>query len=249
MGRFRDALEECQLCDLSFEGDMFTWRNQSHCAEEHIRERLDRALANNSWRIHFPAVRVINGDSYHSDHRPVIITTDKPVEARCREKESRTFKFEASWLGEEKCAEAVVDAWRGAMERGTPSVHDALKEVARGLSDWSTNVLGDLEKTVKYLKIELERCRRGRVDKHQVAKEEKYRLEKLEEQIDVYWRQRAHVRWLEKGDRNTAFFHAVCAERMRRNFIGKLKKENGEWVEGEGEKKIYVKSGVTGLCT
>lgn len=45
MDRFRDALEECQLHDLGFEGDIFTWRNHNHNAEDYIRECLDRAVA------------------------------------------------------------------------------------------------------------------------------------------------------------------------------------------------------------
>jgi hypothetical protein len=42
---------------------------------------------------------------------------------------------------------------------------------------------------------------------------------------------------LQFGDRNTSFFHNACSERKRRNGIGKLKKEDGSWVEGEEEKK------------
>lgn len=83
MDRFREALEFCELRDLGFEGDIFTWRNHNHNANEYIRERLDRAVANDQWRMHFPGVRVINGDPRHSDHRPVIIMTDfSPVQGR-----------------------------------------------------------------------------------------------------------------------------------------------------------------------
>lgn len=76
MDRFRETLEHCQLYDLGFEGDVFTWRNHNHVAADYIRERLDRAVANDLWMLRFPNYRVINGDPRHSDHRPVIITTD-----------------------------------------------------------------------------------------------------------------------------------------------------------------------------
>jgi hypothetical protein len=68
----------------------------------------------------------------------------------------------------------------------------------------------------------------------------KYRLEKLEEQVDIYWRQRAHVKWLEKGARNTSFFHVTCKERKRYNRIARLKKDDGSWVEGEEEKRRFI---------
>ena len=56
----------------------------------------------------------------------------------------------------------------------------------------------------------------------------------------MYWKQRAHVKWLEKGDKNTSFFHASCSERRKNNFIGKLRREDGSWVEGEEEKKCFI---------
>jgi hypothetical protein len=67
-----------------------------------------------------------------------------------------------------------------------------------------------------------------------------FKVDRLEEQLDIYWKQRAHVNWLQFGDRNTSFFHKVCSERKRRNRIGRLLKENGGWVEEEGEKKMVI---------
>lgn len=68
----------------------------------------------------------------------------------------------------------------------------------------------------------------------------KEKLERLESQKDIYWRQRAHVKWLEYGDKNTAFFHAFASERKRRNNISKLKREDGSWVEGEERLKDHI---------
>jgi hypothetical protein len=46
MDNFKSAREECDLHDLGFIGDVFTWRNQNHRSENNIREGLDRAVAN-----------------------------------------------------------------------------------------------------------------------------------------------------------------------------------------------------------
>lgn len=46
MDHFREALEACDLQDLGFYGDVFTWRNHSHRVEGYIRELLDRAVGN-----------------------------------------------------------------------------------------------------------------------------------------------------------------------------------------------------------
>ena len=57
-----------------------------------------------------------------------------------------------------------------------------------------------------------------------------YKLEKLEDQRDLYWRQRAKAHRLQHGDRNTNFFHPYASERRRRSRIHKLVKEDGEVV-------------------
>jgi hypothetical protein len=60
------ALESCELHDLGFIGDVFTWRNKQKKGSTHVRERLDRAMANGEWRGKFPMVLVKNGDMYRS---------------------------------------------------------------------------------------------------------------------------------------------------------------------------------------
>lgn len=42
------------------------------------------------------------------------------------------------------------------------------------------------------------------------------------------------------GDRNTTFFHASCMARKQQNMIGKLRKEDGGWVENEVEKRTFI---------
>jgi len=97
---FTGALEVCELDDLGFSGDIFTWRNKQTTGNTHIRERLDRAVANARWRMKFPLMHVKNGDPYHSDHRPVVLSTEmiqRGGGGGCG------FKFEASWIKEEGC--------------------------------------------------------------------------------------------------------------------------------------------------
>lgn len=54
MDEFREALEDCGLSYLGFEGNPFTWRNNSHDSAKYIQERLDRAVANDEWMARFP---------------------------------------------------------------------------------------------------------------------------------------------------------------------------------------------------
>jgi hypothetical protein len=75
MDKFKETLELCELDDLGYVRDTFTWRNHSHSAKSYIRERLNRAVASLTWREHFPGFKVVNRDPHHSDHRPVIVDT------------------------------------------------------------------------------------------------------------------------------------------------------------------------------
>ena len=54
----------------------------------------------------------------------------------------------------------VENAWKLSMYTGSGVVADAVRGVAADLWDWSRNILGDLEKRIKYVKRQLEACRR-----------------------------------------------------------------------------------------
>jgi len=106
--KFRLALEDCDLHDLGFVGDPFTWRNNHHMASRFTKERLDRAVANTAWRYLFPLVRVTNGDPRHSDHRPIIIDVGSRGHREWSEQVEILPKFEAKWLEEDDCEQQVM---------------------------------------------------------------------------------------------------------------------------------------------
>lgn len=217
LDHFKNALEVCELDDLGFSGDIFTWRNKQTKGSEHIWERLDRAVVNGGWRMLFPLMSVKNAEPFHSDHRPVIVVTESVQRPNGG---GDGFNFEASWIKEEGCRKVIEDAW------GLSS------EVERSMSVnlRSVNVLGDLEKRLKKAKEELEKWRREPISYFSVDKEAVwiFKVDRLEEQIYLYWRQRAHANWLRFGDRNTTFFHNACTTRRRRN----RKTSKGEWGVG-----------------
>jgi hypothetical protein len=226
LDRFREALEGCGLHDLGLEGDAYTWRNNSHDPCKYIKERLDQAVANKGWCAHFPEFRVINGDPHHSDHRPIIIDLEDSSNIAVGRRGPHPFRFEALWLEEENCKEVMRNAWEREVLGKGGSVNEAIKGLAADLTDWSKTSLGQLEKRIAHTKKELEVCRRRALTEEVVHNEHmlRYRLKKLETQWDTFWKQRAHVNWLEKGDGNSKFFHAYASERRRRNHIKKLKK-------------------------
>lgn len=196
--RFKNALEVCELDDLGFVGDVFTWRNKQTKSSSHIRERIDRAVANAEWRMMFPFVQVRNGDPYHSES--IVVETEK-LQRRGRGGSGNSFHFEASW-----CKEVIEEAWGSGVDDDR-RLGERIRGVAASLKEWSVNVLGDLEKRLKKAKKELEKWRKAPISDDSLNKEAvwSFEVERLEEQIDLYRRQRAHVNWLRFGDKNTIF--------------------------------------------
>jgi hypothetical protein len=57
----------------------------------------------------------------------------------------------------------------------------------------------------------------------------------LLEQQDLKWKQRAKEAWLQKGDRNTKYFHACASQRKHGNTIGGIKDADGRECETQAE--------------
>lgn len=211
MDRFKEALEGCELDDLGFSGDVYTWRNKQIKGSTHIRERLDRAVAYTDWCMCFPMMHVKNGDTYHSDHRPMVIDTE--IYQRNRSG-GGGFKFESSWVKEEGWRKVIEEAWVQRMEMGG-GLGENLKGVASSLKEWSANALGDLEKRLRSVRKEMDKWRGMLISDNSVQREAvwSFKVDRLEEQVDLYWKQRAHVNWLQYGDKNSTYFHNVCSAR------------------------------------
>lgn len=187
MDKFKMALEDCELSDLGFKGDVFTWRNHNHDANKYIHERLDRAVASHTWRQHFPAVTIVNGDPRHLDHRPVIIDTQGAQAKGQYSGNNMMPRFEARWTEEEECREKIKETWEKELEENRQNASGALKGVMTKLCSWNRNILGDLEKRISRLKKELESWRKKDIGPEQTRKEEmlRFKLSRLEDQLDL----------------------------------------------------------------
>nr|XP_027067846.1 uncharacterized protein LOC113693518 [Coffea arabica] len=63
----------------------------------------------------------------------------------------------------------------------------------------------------------------------------KLQLIKAYKEEELYWSQKARCRWLQEGDKNTAYFHASVMATRRRNKIIVLQRNNDEWCKTEQE--------------
>ena len=77
----------------------------------------------------------------------------------------------------------------------------------------------------------------------------RYKLERLQDQKNIFWKQRAKAHWLKDGDKNTSFFHACASKRRKVNILKKLKTDDGELVEGEENLRSYIANYYQNLFT
>lgn len=81
----RNVLHDCDLKDLGFEGYPFTYNNRRD-GRRNVRVRLDRAVANDSWRDLFSAAAVTHLISPCSDHCPILVQLQQESKTMNRRK-------------------------------------------------------------------------------------------------------------------------------------------------------------------
>lgn len=103
---FQSMLTDCQLIDLGFQGPKFKWCNR-RIGENHVKERLDRAVANTEFLEEFHNSVVTHLEPVRSDHHLLIVDCDYK-----HSRVPRLFKFEAVWAEKEDFIEVVRRSWR-----------------------------------------------------------------------------------------------------------------------------------------
>lgn len=67
---FQNTIERCDLIDLGFNGDLFTWARGS------TKKRLDHAFGNLDWRLRFENSTITHLPKFKSDHTPLLMSFD-----------------------------------------------------------------------------------------------------------------------------------------------------------------------------
>ncbi|KAE8786302.1 Elongation factor 1-alpha [Hordeum vulgare] len=234
MNDFRDALDFCELRDIGFEGDMYTWRNHSRQASSYICERLDHATANSDWCAAFPHAVVRNGDPRHSDHRPIIVYMEGAD--RGWRRSDHNFRFEARWLQEDGCEEVIKKAWDRGFHEERRGVAGAPESVAGDMTKWSREVVGELEGRIKETRSKLDICMKAPTSEAKVKEEASLRiaLASLKEKKYTKLTQRAHMWWLRGWNKNIKYLQSVASARNSANKLKEICREDGSVVE-EGQ--------------
>uniref|UniRef100_A0A2N9GCH6 Reverse transcriptase domain-containing protein n=1 Tax=Fagus sylvatica TaxID=28930 RepID=A0A2N9GCH6_FAGSY len=200
MNNFREALTDCGLSDLGFQGPKFTWSNlQSN--ENVIFARLDRGVSTREWLRLFPATKVRILPFAPSDHHAVIVDYNFEVTQSIRRKHQ--FKFQAIWVKREGCEEVVRKAWETPQD-GTRMFQlcQKIKGCRMVLTQWNKHEILSLPSKIKGLRAKLSNIDNNihkvwqdharLTERHATRKE----LNHFISQEEIYWRQSQDDVWV-----------------------------------------------------
>ena len=214
---FRNFVSQHGLWDLQFSGNSLSWRGTRY--SHFIQSRLDRAMANLEWMEMFPAARSEYLRFEGSDHRPLLTHFDQHLK-----KKKGMFRYDRT-LGEKPEIRTLVeDTWKAS----TDSVLTKINQVRRNLVDWAKGqAAASKEWIISHQKL-LEEALSDQTPDNARIQELREVLADAYHEEEAFWRQRSRIQWLNGGDKNSAFFHAVTRNRRACNKFSIIENEEGQ---------------------
>ncbi|KAL6194794.1 hypothetical protein ACLB2K_035870 [Fragaria x ananassa] len=225
---FQAMSDVCELIHVDTKGAEFTWvrRRGFH---GNVELRLDRCLASLEWLDTWDQFDCCTLPRTCSDHNPLLMSFSKLSGPHYS-----LFRFKKMWLDHENFREFVKNCWTSASSYGCPFsiLQHKLRVLRKALRRWNWEVFGDVHRRVKkdleaLAKVQEDIAATGGTD-DDFAKENELQAN-LSESLRVqesFWKEKARLKWLSEGDRNSAFFHAMCRTRRNRSSITLLRDGN-----------------------
>ena len=216
---FQAWTDTCSLVHLNTVGPLFTWFKKGY---PDMDSRLDRSICNQQWFNFWDSVACIALHRKDSDHTPLIfksshisITGPKP------------FKFISAWLTHPSFLETVSNSWQNSVHATCPMtvMQLKLKRLKVVLKDWNANVFGNIHSQVEKA-IEQLLAIQNDIDTlgHSIPRDKAEENAQLNLQValsrqEKFWKEKARIKWIKEGDRNSAFFQKIARQRVVTNRI------------------------------
>ncbi|XP_028551284.1 uncharacterized protein LOC114579795 [Dendrobium catenatum] len=236
-------MTKMDLHDVGLVGPKFTWCNNK-TGNTRILERLDRCLLNIRALevIHNTTVRHL--ERIASDHCPIVLKNFNVLP-----KHNRLVRYEEVWASY-LASQAIVKKTCSKTARGDAMevINVKCKRVLKALYHWSKEKLKNfmelketLKKKIAILQLEESSDMVLSIEKLMMLRSKVYVFNVTLTRINTWWRQRVKVKWIQKMDMNSNFFHSIANGRRSGNTIRQLKNDDGVLVEDQVEiKRIFL---------
>ncbi|GJX34584.1 RNA-directed DNA polymerase, eukaryota, reverse transcriptase zinc-binding domain protein [Tanacetum coccineum] len=242
MQEFLDCVNDIEVEDVNQSGLHFTWIKSPSQPTTSILKKLDRVMINTEFLSKFGGSNARFQPFLISDHSPVVVTIPnslKDVKKAFRLSNFITDKVEFNDVVKENwyCNCDGYNMYK--LVKKLKILKGPLKKLA-----WKN---GNMFQYVKALEEDLKKA--------QIKVEENpFDAKVKEDMINILYKynealndeekllaQKAKVKWLSEGDRNTKYFHNIVKSRMNKNKIMGIYDEHGNWYEGELLPDQFVK--------
>ncbi|CAN1239055.1 LINE-1 retrotransposable element ORF2 protein [Linum grandiflorum] len=222
------------LSDLPPSGPLFTWTNRQTLE---VKSRLDRFLISPSWLVLFPHSAIQHLSDNGSDHRPILLTSDK-----LNFGPKKYFNFDSRWISNSEADTIISSSWKYATPTGSKlfKFHSKLKHLRHNLVTWQKNGQSNSARKILTLKEEITRTKLTTPPNWKLIRSLESDLEQALRSEDSYWKTKARNQWLSQGDRNTKYFHRIASFHRNKMHIGKLKTDEGTFLTSEEDKQLLA---------
>ncbi|XP_026429794.1 uncharacterized protein LOC113326221 [Papaver somniferum] len=157
----RDALYvhliyEAGLKDMGYSGRSFTWFSSAHGTGIR-RSRLDRAITDDEWVIHFPDAKLLHLPQLGSDHCPIMLDSSS---INCDKKQN--WKYFQCYERDETLKEEVATTWNqpvSGFHAYKLSKHLILTR--KHVSKWNKEIFSNIQSNIFLLHQQLESIQSG----------------------------------------------------------------------------------------
>ncbi|KAG6526875.1 hypothetical protein ZIOFF_008962 [Zingiber officinale] len=221
MEDFNNFIMLAGLVDAGFVGDRYTWTNNR------VWKRLDRVLLSSSWGSLDFTVRVEHLSRAASDHCPLL------VEFPGFQKPRASFRFQRMWVRHRDFMQTVRLNWcLPSVAQGLQRLQMKLRRLKEHLKWWNMEVFGNIHDRVLQAEESMAAAEQA-YDRDPTEQSRTHRSEcqaRLFRVLDMeedFWKQRAAIRWMGEGERNTKFFHSTVQKKRTASRIFRI------WEEGQ----------------
>ncbi|XP_074299304.1 uncharacterized protein LOC141630370 [Silene latifolia] len=149
---FNSCILHCGVDDITSSGCEMTWTNKQEI-DTLVWSKLDRALANVAWQLHYPATSIVFLPTGISDHSPIHVTVFEDKHSRPR------FNFLNRWVDHPSYHNLVKEAWMEPVQGSLIfKLFSRLKNVKKSLRKLHKENFTQIALRVKARREELHDC-------------------------------------------------------------------------------------------